>query len=211
MASENGIQSDIVITSKVTTYLYQSPEKIREHSWKLAAKVASNLAEFTPTLMVALWRGGAGVGMYMHEYLKRQAGLNVDHTAIRTGSYVAPGEARSKVRIQSLRYLIKHATKDTHLLIIDDIFDSGLTVEAFLTKLKTKMGENMPLKIRIATPYWKPENNKTELKPDYYVETVPGNTWIAFPHEISDFKTDAQLAEAMGQSTLDSLLTAKNA
>ena len=71
------------------------------------------------------------------------------------------------------------------------------------------MGENTPTNIKIATPYWKPENNKTDIKPDYFVDIIPGSTWIAFPHEISDFKTDAQLAEAMGQATLDTLLAAK--
>lgn len=211
MSEDSSVKSETIVTSHVITYLYQSPEKIREVSWKLAGKIASNLDTFKPTLMVALWRGGAGVGMYMHEYLKRQAGLNVDHTAIRTSSYVAPGQTTSSVRIQSLRYLIKHANKDTHLLIIDDIFDSGSTVEAFLNKLKIKMGDNTPLNIKIATPYWKPENNKTNITPDYYVEIIPGGTWIAFPHEISDFKTDAQLAEAMGQDTLNTLLAAKNA
>lgn len=209
--SESGERKEeIVEHSKVTAFSYQSPEKIRAISWKLAAKVASNFEVFKPTMMVVLWRGGAGVGMYMHEYFKRQEGLVVDHTAIRTYSYVSPGEASSKVHIQSLRYLIKHSNKDSHLLIVDDIFDSGRSVEAFLAKLKIKMGDNIPSLIRIATPYWKPENNKTNLKPDYFVETVPGNTWICFPHEISDHKTDEQLASAMGQQTLDSLLSAKN-
>lgn len=198
-----------MVHSHVTAFDYQSPEKIREMSWKVAGKVAADLEHFKPTMMVALWRGGASVGMYIHEYLKRQAGLDLDHTAIRTRSYVAPGEASSKVHIQSLRYLIKHANKDTHLLLIDDIFDSGLTVEAFLHKLKRKMGDNTPTHIRIATPYWKPDNNKTQLKPDYYVKTVPGNTWIVFPHEISDFSSDEKLAQAMGHHSLDALLSAK--
>lgn len=205
------VKEETIETSHVTAFSYQSPEKIRAISWALAQKILASLDEFKPTLMVALWRGGAGIGMYMHEYFKRQAGLTVDHTAIRTYSYVAPGEATSKVHIQSLRYLIKHVTKETHLLIIDDIFDSGRSVQAFLDKMHKKIdANNIPSQIKIATPYWKPENNKTNLKPDYFVESIPGNTWICFPHEISDHPSDEQLAQAMGSETLASLNAAKN-
>lgn len=209
MSSDSGAVEEVLVHSHVTTYSYQSPEKIREMSWRVAGMVVADLENFKPTMMVALWRGGAGVGMYVHEYLKRQAGLDLDHTAIRTRSYVAPGEATSKVHIQTLRYLVKHANKDTHLLIVDDIFDSGLTLEAFLQKLHRKLGDNTPTQIRIATPYWKPENNKTQLKPDYFVQSIPGNTWIVFPHEISDFQTDEKLGQAMGLESLKTLLSAK--
>lgn len=209
MSSEGGVPEEVMVHSHVTQYDYQSPEKIREMSWKVAGKIAADLDNFKPTMMVALWRGGASVGMYVHEYLKRQAGLDVDHTAIRTRSYVTPGEATSKVHIQSLRYLVKHVKKDTHLLVVDDIFDSGLTLDAFLKKLRLKLGDNTPTNIKIATPYWKPDNNKTQLKPDYFVQIIPGGTWIVFPHEISDFSSDDKLAQAMGHESLHTLNSAK--
>lgn len=207
MASEQAEQDATVITSTPTKFLYASPERIREISWQLASKVVKQSEEWKPELMVALWRGGAPVGVYMHEYFKRK-GMTVDHIPIRTSSYVHLGEQSVKVRIQSLHYIIKHANKDTHLLLVDDIFDSGHTLQAFIDKLHRKMGDNAPQHIRIATPYWKPENNKTSLKPDYVVELVPGQSWVAFPHEISDHASDEQLGEAMGADTLRQLQNA---
>ena len=37
--------------------------------------------------------------------------------------------------------------------------------------------------IRIATPYYKPENNQTNRKPDYYLQET--SKWIVFPHELT--------------------------
>ena len=38
--------------------------------------------------------------------------------------------------------------------------------------------------MRIAVLIWKPANNKTSIKPDYYVGTT--DKWIVFPHELED-------------------------
>ena len=36
--------------------------------------------------------------------------------------------------------------------------------------------------IRIATPYYKPGNNKTSRRPDYYLHET--EQWLVFPHEL---------------------------
>ena len=41
--------------------------------------------------------------------------------------------------------------------------------------------KNTP-EIRIATPYFKPLNNKTSIKPDYFIHE--SNKWLVFPHEL---------------------------
>ena len=38
--------------------------------------------------------------------------------------------------------------------------------------------------IKIATLYYKPEKNKTNLKPDFYLHET--NSWIVFPHELEN-------------------------
>jgi len=63
----------------------------------------------------------------------------------------------------------------SHILIIDDICDSGKTV--------AELRESYP-KIRIATLYTKP---KSPHQPDIYGEEV-GNEWIVFPFEKSNSK-----------------------
>ena len=41
---------------------------------------------------------------------------------------------------------------------------------------------NTPHDIRIATPYFKPNKNKTDLRPDYFVHET--DEWLVFPHEL---------------------------
>ena len=51
----------------------------------------------------------------------------------------------------------------------------------------TACKKNTP-EIRIATPYYKPANNKTERVPDYYVHET--DDWLVFPHELDGLTTD---------------------
>jgi len=61
----------------------------------------------------------------------------------------------------------------SHILIIDDICDSGTTVK--------KLRENYP-KVKIACLYYKETATET---PDIYGETV-GEEWLVFPWELDE-------------------------
>ena len=67
------------------------------------------------------------------------------------------------------------------MLIVDDVYDSGLSIEAVIDNLKLKARKNTP-HIRVATVYYKPGNNKTDRTPDYYVHET--DQWLVFPHEL---------------------------
>ena len=71
---------------------------------------------------------------------------------------------------------------DDHLLVIDDVFDSGRSIEAFLLELAQRCRANMPRTVAIATVYYKPARNRTALKPDFYVHEC--DDWLVFPHEL---------------------------
>ena len=64
------------------------------------------------------------------------------------------------------------------MLVVDDVFDTGKTAKAVKARIDAAGAE-----MRMACVYWKPEKNRTDLKPDYFVKDV-GNDWIVFPHEI---------------------------
>lgn len=66
----------------------------------------------------------------------------------------------------------------TNLLLVDDILDSGTTVNFFMEKTGLVQGENF----KIATIHWFP-NGKFGLKPDYFVDKKKENTWIIYPWE----------------------------
>jgi hypoxanthine phosphoribosyltransferase len=67
------------------------------------------------------------------------------------------------------------------LLIVDDVHDTGISIEKIITDLKFACKKNTP-EIRVATPYFKPKNNKTNKIPDYYLYET--DKWLVFPHEL---------------------------
>ena len=69
-----------------------------------------------------------------------------------------------------------------NFLIVDDVFDTGLSVEAVIEHIKTHSRKNTPDEIKIATPYFKPANNKTNFSPEYYIRET--DQWLIFPHEL---------------------------
>jgi len=85
--------------------------------------------------------------------------------------------------VHGLHYIIEEANASDSLLVVDDVFDSGHSIEALLKELSEKMRLNMPGKVRIATPWYKPGNNETKLVPDYCIHET--DKWIVFPHELA--------------------------
>ena len=72
--------------------------------------------------------------------------------------------------------------EEDSLLIVDDVFDTGLSVKAILDKLKERARKNLPHDVRVATAYFKPDRNKTDFQPDYYAHKT--DDWLVFPHEM---------------------------
>ena len=67
------------------------------------------------------------------------------------------------------------------LLIVDDVYDSGMSINKVIEELQEACKKNMP-EIQVATPYFKPKNNKTNRTPDYYIHET--DQWLVFPHEL---------------------------
>jgi len=134
-----------------------------------------------PTFLVGVWRGGAPIGITVQEVLEFH-GIECDHIAIRTSSYTAIDQRAKTVRVHAVDYLVSRLEADDRLLLIDDVFDSGLSLEAVVEDLKKRCRRNLPEVIRIATAYYKPSRNKSSLKPDYYVRST--DQWLVFPHEM---------------------------
>ena len=162
----------------MTDKIYLSANQLLEDSYQLAANIlASN---FIPNYIVGVWRGGTPVAIAIQELLHYQ-GIVTDHIAIRTKSYTGIGERSNDIEITGLEYLTKRLSSDDKLLIVDDVFDTGLSAMAVIAELEKLCGKNCP-QIRLATPYFKPSNNQTNKKPDYYLHET--EQWLVFPHEL---------------------------
>ena len=144
---------------------------------------------FRPNFIVGVCRGGAPVGIAVQEYLEYK-GLESDHIAIRTSSYYGIDQQSRDIRVHGLQYIIDRANQDDDLLIVDDVYDSGRSIDAVLRELKEKSRRNLPGTIRIACPWFKPSKNQTDVVPDYFVHET--DQWLVFPHEINGL-TEAEI------------------
>jgi hypoxanthine phosphoribosyltransferase len=146
---------------------------------------------FRPTFLVGIWRGGAPISIAVQEVLEFH-GMDCDHLAIRTSSYTGIGEQAKQVRVHAIDYLVSRLTASDHLLLIDDIFDTGRSLEAVLAELASRCKLNMPRSVRIATVYWKHARNQTSLQPDFCIRTT--DAWLVFPHELKGLSREEILA-----------------
>lgn len=158
---------------------YISANDLLLDSYKLGVKVFDS--GFRPDFIVGVWRGGTPVGIAVQEVLE-YLGSPSDHIAIRTSSYSEIGKQNKKVKVHGLDYIIENTNYEDQLLLVDDVFDSGSSIRAIMGALNKKLRRNMPKDIRIATPWYKPNNNKSDSIPDYYLYET--DEWLVFPHEL---------------------------
>jgi len=164
----------------MTEKIYLSAQGLLEDAFRLGARVVQS--GFQPSIMIAIWRGGAPIGIAVQEILS-YVGVETDHIAIRTSSYGAGiDDRRGNIRIHGLNYLIKRIRHEDRLLIVDDVFDTGHTIEAVIDELRRRARLNTPQDIRVAVPYYKPGRNETGRVPDYYLHET--DSWIKFPHSL---------------------------
>jgi uncharacterized protein len=168
-------------------------------SFKLAAHIFES--GFRPTYIVGVWRGGAPVGIAVQEYLAWKR-VETDHIALRTSAYTGIDQMAREVRVHGESYLVDALNADDRLLIVDDVFDSGSSIEAIIDVLRAKCRRNFPQETKIATVYFKPERNRSSMTPDFYVEET--DAWLVFPHELCGLSPDEIRAKGkVGRSLLD--------
>jgi len=166
-----------------------SAESLLRDSLALGAKIVRS--GFRPTFLVGVWRGGAPIGISVQEVLAFN-GVECDHISIRTSSYRGIDQQASTVRVHAIDYLVSQLTFEDQLLLIDDVFDSGRSLEAVVAELRRRCRRNMPEQVRIATVYYKPARNRSSLQPDYFIRET--DQWLVFPHELEGLTREEILA-----------------
>jgi hypoxanthine phosphoribosyltransferase len=159
-------------------------DQLLEDSFKLAWNVYES--GFRPNYIVGVWRGGAPIGIAVQEFLE-VLGVSSDHIAIRTSHYSGIDKHNSNVKVYGLNYVIRQLESEDSLLIVDDVHDTGLSIQQIVNDLKAACKKNTP-DIKVATPYFKPIKNKTERKPDFYLHET--DEWLVFPHELDGLTID---------------------
>jgi uncharacterized protein len=149
---------------------YIQAQQLLEDSYQLAWQVFES--GYRPNYIVGVWRGGAPVGIAVQEFLD-VLGIESDHIAIRTSSYSREGQRSKTVHVHGLSYIIRQLEAEDSLLIVDDVHDTGLSIQKAIVDLKSACKKNTP-QIRIATPYYIHETEE----------------WLVFPHELHGLSAD---------------------
>ena len=151
-------------------------------------QLAANIYEsgFRPDFLVGLWRGGSAVGIAVQEGLDH-FGVKTDHIAIRTSyrgqaTYSEMVDSADTIRAHGLRYLHERVCEHHSMLIVDDAYSTGSSVNAVIDQLAKKSRRNLPHDIRIATVWYRP-TERTIRPPDFYVHET--SDWLILPYELS--------------------------
>ena len=164
--------------------LFIKSSELLEDSFSLAWNVYES--GYRPDYIIGVWRGGAPVGIAVQEFLD-VLDVPSDHIAIRTSYYSGINETKDEVSVYGLNYVIRKLESEDSLLIVDDVYDTGLSVEQIVTDLKKACKKNTP-EIRVATPFYKPNKNKSGKVPDYFLHET--DKWLVFPHELEGLTID---------------------
>ncbi len=163
---------------------YISANDLLLDSFQLAANIIDS--GFKPDFLVGLWRGGSAVGIAVQEGLDF-LGCKTDHIAIRTSyrgqdDYSEMIDKAEAIRVHGLRYLHERVCAEHSMLIVDDVYSTGSSVNAVIKSLSRKSRRNLPQDIRIATVWYRP-SDRTIRAPDFYVHET--SDWLILPYELS--------------------------
>jgi uncharacterized protein len=153
-------------------------QQLLDDSFRLALKIYES--GYKPDYIVGVWRGGAPIGIAVQEIFDF-LGVKSDHIAIRTSSYTGIGERSRHVKVHGLNYIVQRVNSEDSVLIVDDVYDTGLSIQQVVNDMKETCRKNTP-DIKIATPYFKPANNRSDGVPDFFIHET--DQWLVFPHEL---------------------------
>ena len=130
-------------------------EQIKKRVDELGAQITKDY-EGKSILLIGILKGSVP---FMADLMRRIKGdVEIDFMSV--SSYGSTTKSSGVVRI--LKDL-DHSIEGKHVLIVEDIVDSGLT----LSYLKTELMGRMPASLRVATMLDKPSRRCVEFTPDY--------------------------------------------
>ncbi len=157
---------------------------------ELAVKVYRSGWEFNQILCVA--KGGLRIG----DTLARIYDLPL--AILSASSYSGSGNRQRGRLLFSRDLTMTTLNLESHLLLVDDLADSGVTLKRTVEWVKYHYGFYVE-EIRTAVLWYKASS---QFQPDYYVDYLPDNPWIHQPFEPYEKITPEQLSHSQSaQST----------
>ena len=163
-------QKTYISSSKMWQWSYELGRRILASGWK-------------PDLVVGLYRGGVFPAIVIEDYL-RSNGIRAMHFPLHCQSYDADAaeSTSSEVKVVDLpEYVLQSISECKNVLIVDDICDTGKTLEAVKNKIKEAGKAQVCFKFRTACLLWKPD--VCDAPPTWWIKEAAEDEWIVFPHE----------------------------
>jgi hypoxanthine phosphoribosyltransferase len=151
---------------KQIKYVNISWDQIDKQCDKIAADIKRTNIIFD--MIVAIGRGGMIPARIMSDRL----GINnIQLFSIKL--YKDVGQRNNKPTIENFSVSID----DKNILLIDDILDSGTTIDAAITYMQS---HRRPISVKTATLLCKKSNKR---KPTFFADECADDEWIVFPWE----------------------------
>ncbi|MDY6912064.1 MAG: hypoxanthine phosphoribosyltransferase [Chloroflexota bacterium] len=128
---------------------------------ELAAEIRRDYKESNPLLVSAL----KGSFVFMADLI-REINVPMEIDFVRLSSYGSGKESSGNIKLSQG---IKTSIKDRHVLVIEDVVDSGLTVRFLLDYL----GRRKPASLKLCALFDKPSRRQVEVPIDYLGFTIP--------------------------------------
>ena len=125
--------------------------------------------KYKPDAIIALFRGGVIPGRIFSDYFN----ILLDFFALDVKMYENMEIAKDAPYVKPFYGDVK----GKKILVVDDIWDTGLTMKAVLDYLGKE-------DVTTATLFWK---ETAKEKPTYYANVAKENTWIVYPWERYEF------------------------
>lgn len=163
---------------------------VRNNALKMAYRIHQD--GFCPDIIYVSLRGGAYIGNIISEYFKIFSGQGrpVLYAAVVARSYQGI-KKQKEIRIDGWTYSPDYLRQGDKILLVDDIFDSGRTLN-YLAEVIIRRGiPREDLKVAVHDfKVFSQNPNKLPIEPDYYcrkheINSPEDNVWIHYlSHEL---------------------------
>ncbi len=143
---------------------------------KKAGEMINSIYDGSPILLVSILKGAF---IFMAD-LCREVKVPCEIDFMAAKSYFEGTESSGHVQITMD---LKHDISKYHVIIIEDIIDTGRTLNELLKLLKLRN----PLSIRVMTLLDKPDRRVVDLKADYSLFTIPDYFVIGYGLDYGEF------------------------
>ena len=143
-------------------------DTVRNNALKLAHRIYHD--GFTPDVIYVSLRGGVYLGNVISEYFKiiHSGARPVYYAAVVARSYTGVRESSSTIKVEGWTYSPDYLRTGDRVLLVDDIFDSGNTINHLANIILEKGIPRKDLKVAVHDYKFFHDKEELPVQPDYW-------------------------------------------